>query len=122
MERERVILLVEDDLPVRKLVSEILHRAGHEVVSASSGPDAIRAFNQWNGRIHLLITDVDLSGGMSGVDLAEHLAAIRSDLKVLLMSGTPRESIALTGIMHFISKPFLPADLVETVEQVLTHA
>src|SRR5690242_107011 len=81
--QQRTILLVEDELPVRKLVWEILHSAGYTVVSASSGPDAIQAFNHWHRSIQLLVTDVDLAGGMSGVDLAERLVVLRPNLRVL---------------------------------------
>ena len=118
MAREKVILLVEDDLPVRKLLSEVLHGAGHEVVSASSGRDAIKAFNQHQKRIDLLITDLNLAGAMTGVDVAEQVLSIHPDLRVLMMSGSPMEP-AIPSSVHFIRKPFVPADFVAKVHQLL---
>ncbi len=119
MAREKVILLVEDQLSVRKLVSEILHGASFEVVSASSGQDAIKAFNQHRKPIDLLITDLDLAGGMTGVDVAEQLLSIRPDLRVLMMSGSPMEP-AIPSSVHFVRKPFTPARLVDRVRQLFT--
>lgn len=121
MARKKVILLVEDDLPVRKLLSEVLHGAGHEVVSASSGRDAIKAFNEHQQRIDLLVTDLNLAEGMTGVDVAEQLLSIRPGLRVLMMSGSPMEP-AIPSSTHFIRKPFVPVDFVDRVHQVLTKA
>ena len=121
MAREKVILLVEDDLPVRKLLSEVLHGAGHDVVSASSGRDAIKAFNEHQRRIDLVITDLNLAEGMTGVDVVEQLLSIRPDLRVLMMSGSPMEP-AIPSSTHFIRKPFVPAAFVDRVHQLLTQA
>ena len=121
MQPERMILLVEDELPVRKLVSEMLHRAGYAVVSASSGQDAIQAFNNWRQSIHLLITDLDLAGTMSGVDVAEQLVALRPDLRVLLMSGSPEPPLAFLDNLQFIRKPFTPAQFLHKVKEVLSQ-
>lgn len=121
MQQEGTILLVEDQLPVRKLVSEILNNAGYEVVSASSGPDAIQAFNNWSQSIHLLVSDIDLAGAMSGVDLAEHLITVRPDVRVLLMSGSPEPSLAFLDKLHFIRKPFTSAQFLDKVKEVLSQ-
>src|SRR5579872_914033 len=120
MENPKVILLVEDELPVRKFVSEILHQAAYKVVSASSSADAIMAFHSSREAIDLLLTDVDLPGGISGVELAEQLAAARPGLRVLLMSGSARQSLAFEDNLHCIRKPFLPARLLQQVDEVLS--
>src|SRR5690348_9933030 len=120
MRPDAVILLVEDELPVRKFVSEVLHNAGYTVVAASSGRDALRAFQEYAKRIDLLITDVDLTGGMSGVEVAEQLEARNPDIRVLLMSGSPNQ-FAFDNDLHFICKPFVPAHLLRKVEEVISH-
>ncbi len=121
METPFVVLLIEDELQVRKLISEVLHQAGYQVIAASSGPDAIRAFNRSKKNIDLVIADVDLSGAMSGLEIAERLEAMRPDLRILLMSGSVRYSIAFEDNLHFIRKPFAPAQFLSKVKEVLSH-
>lgn len=66
----KTILLADDELPVRKLVSEVLHRNGCLVLEAHSGPDAIEASDKHRGTIDLLVADCEMPG-MSGFELAE---------------------------------------------------
>ena len=111
---------MEDDAPVRRLVSQWLRRSGYEVLEASSGADATRAFGEWNGRISLLLTDIDLAEGISGIELVERLESISPDLRVVIMSGSPEHSAAFQDKRHFVSKPFAPADLLSKIEQMLS--
>lgn len=122
MEEPKVILLVEDDAPVRRLISEWLRRSGYEVLEASSGADAIRASTENDRHVSLLLTDVDLVNGISGIELAKHLESISPDLRVVIMSGSPEHSAAFQGTRHFVSKPFAPADLLSKIEEVLGSA
>lgn len=122
MEEPIIILLVEDDEPVRRLISDWLRRSGYEVLEASSGPEAIRASAERNGRVSLLVTDVDLAKGISGIELAEHLESIWPDLRVVIMSGSPEHATTLKRKRHFVSKPFAPADFLGKIEEVLAAA
>ena len=119
MPKRSVILLVDDELAIRKFVAELLHRTGYLVVSASSGPDALTASAEWSGRIDLLLSDIELGGAMSGIQLAEHLEALHPNLRVLLMSGSPMASVSLGDAGHFIRKPFTPAALINKIKEVL---
>ncbi|GEM_PF-2419841 len=119
MEKTKVILLVDDDLQVRRSISETMHRDGYKVVSASSGADAIAAFNHYRREIGVLVADLKLSAGMSGVELAEQLVRAQPELRVVLMSGSARYSLAFDGAPHFIRKPFAPEQLIERVNKVL---
>src|ERR1035441_8816342 len=80
------ILVVDDDNDVLKAVVTILKRADFRVLSANSGPNALKVAEQRNGRIDLLLSDVDMVP-MSGPDLGEALKKARPDLHVMLMSG-----------------------------------
>lgn len=122
MEEPKIILLVEDDAPVRRLISEWLRRSGYEVLEASSGADAIRASTENDGHISLLLTDIDLAKGISGIELAERLEGISPDLRVVIMSGSPEHSAAFQGTRRFVSKPFAPGDLLSKIEEVLGFA
>ena len=116
------ILLVEDDEMVRTLVRETLARDGYGVLEASDPIEAREVAAGYTGQIHLLITDV-IMPKVSGRALAEQMAHIRPDMKVLYMSGYTDSAVVATGILQkevaFLQKPFTPAALAEKVRDVL---
>lgn len=117
------ILLAEDDAGLRKVVSRVLKRAGYHVLEAQ---DAIAAQALWEanqGRIDLLLSDVVMPGGESGVQLARRLIEQRGDLKVILTSGynTVMEDLP-TELRHrieYLAKPVQFEDLLRTVRESL---
>src|SRR5690348_14256017 len=115
----KTILLVEDQLPGRKRVSEILHRQGCTVLEAHSGNDAITASQTHAGPIDLLLANCELPG-MSGFELVEDLRAHRRNLPVILMSAST-DGVAAAHIrgFPFIRKPFTPAALTGVIEKTL---
>jgi PAS domain S-box-containing protein len=117
------ILLVEDDDVVRGLASRTLTENGYSVLEAANGEEATRVCQRRGGPIQLLLTDVVLPGGMSGRDIAERVAALRPETKVLYMSGYTDNAIVHHGVMEpgiaFIGKPFTPAALLHKLRRVL---
>ena len=118
------ILLVEDAEMVRDLIRQILTGYGYTVLEASNGPAAMAVCQQYPGTIHLLLTDVIMPGGMNGSELAEQLALLFPQIKVLYISGYPGEAIAhhsnlVVSNTSFISKPFSPTILGQRVRKVL---
>jgi PAS domain S-box-containing protein len=116
------ILLVEDEIGVRQLVREMLHRLGYKIHEASSGADAVRIFAQHQNTIDLLLTDV-IMPQMSGRDLAERLKALQSSLKVLYISGYTDDMLAHHGVLesnvYLLQKPFAPDELAKKLREVL---
>ena len=116
------ILLVEDEAGVRALIRQVLQRHGYTVLDCSHGGEALLAAEKHQGRIHLLLTDVVLSQ-MSGRELAERLLAVRSEMKVMYMSGYTDEAIAHHGVLTpgsaFVQKPFTNEALARKVREVL---
>jgi CheY-like chemotaxis protein len=120
-----IILLVEDEYGVRKLVRKMLLQQGYRVLEAASGEEALRLSEQHGGSIHVLLSDVVMPN-MSGRELAERLCAIRPDLKVLYMTGYTGDSIVQHGVLEpgvaVLNKPFLSDALARKLRDVLDRA
>jgi two-component system, cell cycle sensor histidine kinase and response regulator CckA len=116
------ILLVEDEESVRSLVRAILNKFGYIVLDAQSGGDALLLCEQHPDSIDLLLTDVVMPR-MSGRQLAERLALLRPQLKVLYMSGYTSDAVLRHGVrdatIAFIQKPITPGPLARRVREAL---
>jgi DNA-binding NtrC family response regulator len=113
------ILVVDDDAVVRKVVVNILERANFRVLSAESGPAALKLVEPTSRKIDLLLSDVDMPQ-MSGPDLGEILKKARPDMHVMLMSGGNNGNLLVLNYgWAFVQKPFVATKLVEMVTDVL---
>ncbi|MCC5024987.1 MAG: response regulator [Candidatus Synoicihabitans palmerolidicus] len=117
------ILLIEAETPVRAVASIMLRRLGYQVIEADSPSRALELWPQYQNDIRLVLTDMMMPGGMTGVELAKSLRVTSPDLSIVLMSGYSDEiseakSLQRTGIA-FLAKPFELALLAETVRQTL---
>ena len=113
------ILVVDDDEENLKAVVSILKRADFRVLSATSGPKALKVAQQQLGRIDLLLSDVDMPL-MSGPDLGQSLKKARPDMHVMLMSGGGNGNLLVLNYgWAFIKKPFVAEKLVEMITEVL---
>ena len=119
------ILLVEDEVLVRSLVSKFLHSQGYRVLSAARGSDAIQLAAEHSTRIDLLLSDVILPN-MNGRQIYERLALTMPKLRVLFMSGYTENIIAPHGVLpgeragfHFVQKPFSLKELARKVREAL---
>lgn len=111
------ILLVDDEPMLRALMEAVLLDRGYSVLTAGSGTEAMALFREHRGEIDLLISDIVMPG-MDGPSLATALQRSCPDLKVLLISGYCN-SRQLTQGFDFLPKPFLPADLLAKVNNIL---
>jgi PAS domain S-box-containing protein len=113
------VLLVEDDPQVAELVDAMLHDLGHTVVRAGGVAEALDRLNQ-DKTIQLVLSDVIMPGGQSGVDLAEYLALSRPGLPVVLCSGYTggEQGRAEAGAWPFLNKPFS----LDSLAKALTEA
>ena len=119
------ILLVEDEQALRMLAVRVLKQQGYRVLEAPQGNGALELWQQHKNKVDLLLTDVIMPGGISGGKLAEQLLAEKPGLKVVFMSGYPGDMSERGLNLHhghkFLQKPFLPAKLVQTVQDSLNR-
>jgi CheY-like chemotaxis protein len=119
------VLLVEDEDGVRALIRQVLHKHGYNVLEARHGGEALLTCERHQGKIDLLLTDVVLEH-MSGRELAERLAKIRPEMKVLYVSGYADDAIVHHGVLNegvaFLQKPFTTHSLARKVRSVLDRS
>jgi len=116
------ILLVEDEEAVRSLARGLLESSGYEVLEANGAHEALQVGKRHKERIHLLLTDVVMPQ-MSGRELAEHLAPLHPETKVLYMSGYADNAVVHHGLLDpsafFLQKPFTADALARKLREVL---
>jgi two-component system cell cycle sensor histidine kinase/response regulator CckA len=117
LDARETILLVEDEPAVRQLFAQALTRAGYRVYEARNGQEAVKVFDQHGDTIDLLLTDMRMPY-MGGGELATHLRAKNTALKLICISGYPGGGE--TGMTDdFLAKPFSRDDLLNKVREVL---
>jgi CheY-like chemotaxis protein len=117
------VLVVDDDAGSRKAMQRVLEKQGCSVVVATDAADALRLLERTHLPVDLLVTDVQMPG-MLGDALVLRVRDTWPDLPVLFVSGEPRYATLpeLTGgRCRFLLKPFAPAELLETIQAVLTQ-
>ena len=117
------ILIVEDEDILREMARDILIESGYRVLDAASGRQAFDVWHTSSREIDLLLTDMVMPEGISGVDLAERLMSDRPDLKVVIMSGYSAGEINAELLtrsqMHFLQKPFTHDALTQIIRDAL---
>jgi PAS domain S-box-containing protein len=117
------ILLVEDERPVRELVSRVLQKFGYRILHAGTGGEAVSVWNVHKREISLLLTDLIMPDNMNGRELAETLWKQVPDLKVIFTSGYSSDIVGkdfkLEADLNFLQKPYQPQALALAVRRCL---
>jgi len=120
-----IILLVEDELPLRVAAQKVLERLGYRVLSAGDGEKALRLFHAHQASIGLVITDL-MMPGLGGRGLYDALRAEGQQVPVVFMSGyvsaDMRESERLDPTVPFLEKPWTVEELARVVREFLGPA
>jgi two-component system cell cycle sensor histidine kinase/response regulator CckA len=118
----RTVLVVEDEAPVRQIVTNALRRAGHRVLATGDPASALMLLREHGAGIQLLVTDI-IMPGLNGRELARDARTLFPDLPVLFMSGYadrvfgPEGPAAAGGT--FLQKPFTLDALLAKVRELL---
>jgi two-component system, cell cycle sensor histidine kinase and response regulator CckA len=120
---KETILVVEDEEPVRRFVSDLLAEYGYNVRLASNGVEALELWKSASSEIDLLLTDVVMPQQISGLELADRMLQDKQDLKVIYTSGYSIELLdrhfGSRSDVNFLPKPYHPLKLAEAVRTCL---
>lgn len=113
------VLVVEDEFLIRLTLVEALQDEGYAVVEAETGDAALA---QAHG-VHLLLTDIQLPGGMDGRVLAARMREQAPDLPVIYMTGRPDQAFEMASPLDaFIAKPYTLTDICSAARRMLPQA
>jgi CheY-like chemotaxis protein len=119
------ILLVEDEAAVRTLAKKILSQKGYRVLEASDGAIALRLAAAHVGEVDLVLTDVAMPN-LGGRGMVEELRELSPGIRVLFMSGYPKEEIfpdkGSANRIPYLQKPFTGETLFTEVRAALDNA
>jgi CheY-like chemotaxis protein len=113
-----VVLVVDDEPVIRAYVARALTLAGMEVAVAASGREALRLVADGQVQPAVVVTDIEMPG-MTGIELAARLLALRPILRIVMMTGDPARAKAARGhpsiVDEVLEKPVRLAELVQAV-------
>jgi two-component system, cell cycle sensor histidine kinase and response regulator CckA len=120
-----LVLLVDDEAPIRATTRQMLESLGFRVITAENGDEAIDLFRQHRGQVDVVLTDL-MMPGMDGNALIEELRQLQPSVRVIATSGVP---VTIPGgghdngdAPHFLQKPYQGADLQAALYAVLDDA
>jgi PAS domain S-box-containing protein len=117
---QETVLLAEDEERVRRVMVQILERAGYRVIAAASGREAVRMLREQTEPVHLVILDVVMPE-LGGPETWEQIKSLRPDVRVLFTSGhaDERHLKRLPPGAVLVEKPFRMEDLLHTIRNQL---
>ncbi|MCX8044747.1 MAG: response regulator, partial [Desulfobacterota bacterium] len=116
------ILVVDDEQAITVMLQDLLESFGYTVVTRTSRVKALELFRAQPGRLDVVITDQTMPN-MTGIELAQHILKIRSDIPIILCTGFSEMLDATSarefGINAFLTKPVVISTLTKTIRSVL---
>ncbi|MCK5116180.1 MAG: PAS domain S-box protein [Candidatus Aegiribacteria sp.] len=125
LETSRTIVITEDDESVRNLVSDVLSDAGHEVITAVNGEDAVILLNDSPDSVDLVILDV-IMPVLGGYEAADRIREIRPDIPLIFCSGSKEvqnqeDTSKRPERSRFLSKPYSMAQLLSAINELFAE-
>jgi two-component system cell cycle sensor histidine kinase/response regulator CckA len=115
------VLLVDDEMAVRRFASRVLQREGYDVTEATDGAEALDLVQARGGSFAIVVSDIVMPR-INGVELVQALAVSHPDLPVVLMSGYATSALAELGIAApcgILPKPFPAERLLAEVQRCI---
>ena len=121
-EKQKRILIVDDEETVRDLLQRILEKVGYDVITAVNGQEALDKVSQCN--VNLVLLDMKMPG-LDGFQVLDGIRQ-RSNIPVIMLSGMRDETIKIDslglGADDYIVKPFSAGELLARIQAKLRRA
>ena len=112
-----VVLIVENDVLLRLVTATNLRDAGFEVIEAANCAEALRVLDCIP--VDVLFSDIDMSGNMDGLALAQWVHRSQADTRIILTSGAARTPGEVKEYASFLPKPYAEKDVERLLRSVL---
>ena len=120
-----MVLVVEDEPALRRLISVSLEKRGYAVLAAEDGTEAIRILENNPGEIDLVVSDI-MMPKLNGLELRKKATLLRPDMRFLFISGYAEDTIGQTAHLPqdagYLEKPFLPIELARKVRALVNES
>lgn len=118
-----VLLLAEDEPLIQMTVQDTLEEGGYTVVSAANGVEVLNLLEERFEDLAGMITDIRLSSGPSGWDLARRARELKPEISIVYMTGDSASEWAANGVPKSIAlqKPFAPAQMLTAISTLLNQ-
>jgi signal transduction histidine kinase/CheY-like chemotaxis protein/HAMP domain-containing protein len=117
------VLVVEDEVVLREMARDFLKDCGYRILEAGSGREALQVWAIHRTHVDLLLTDMKMPEGISGMELAERMIAEQPSLRVIFTSGYSDDIVSPENLernhARFLPKPYSYADLTKLVRESL---
>ncbi len=124
MSRHNLVLVIDDEAPVRQAVSDILEMEGVEVVTAVNGTEGIQIYQQQQDKIKVILLDLSMPG-LSGEETLNELYKINPGVCVILSSGYGHfdvlDRIGQKENLSYLQKPYNMSQLLQEVSKYLDN-
>jgi two-component system, NtrC family, response regulator AtoC len=121
--RNAKILVVDDDLDTRDLLSEVLETEGYQVIAASGAQEALAAGK--TAHFDVILSDIRLGPELNGLDVLRAFKSIQPDSEVILITAFGSMETAIeavkAGAFDYLSKPFKIEDVLNRVQRALEN-
>jgi len=120
----RMCLIVDDEPPIRAYIRAVLERDSFQILEAETATHALRVLKSIGTRVDVVVTDINMPGEMSGIDLAYSLQNSFPHIRTILISGyaDPESVKRAAANFDFIQKPFVPAAILKAVNRATEPA
>lgn len=115
------ILVVEDDVLIRRVISEYLRSCGFKVIEAANADEALIVLQKSELAVDIVFSDIEMPGTLDGFGLAQWIRAHRPDLGVILAGSVSRAASVTTELCHDgpIPKPYEPRLVADRIHRLV---